>query len=557
MSRSFVKLAAVFGAAALALSGCSGSDGDEETTGGSNEETSESSEETSSEGSGETTDAVITTNGSEPQNPLVPSNTNETGGGKIVELVFAGLIYYDASGAPQNELAESIESDDNQTWTITIKEGQKFTDGSEVKASSFVDAWNQGVRDGHLSRYFFEPIKGYPEGEEVVEEMEGLKVVDDYTFTVELAQPEADFPLRLGYAAFYPLPEAGLGDADVQKAFGENPVGNGPYMLAGDGAWRHNESIDLVPNPDYDGPRKPKNGGVTIKFYANPDAAYNDLLSGNLDVADAIPDSAFATFEQELDGRSINQPTAVFQSFTIPDRLPHFEGEEGKLRRQAISMAIDREEVTDKIFQSTRTPAKDFTSPVIAGYDENVAGNEVLTFDKDKAMELWEQANEISEWEGTFELAYNADGGHQAWVDAVTNQLKNNLGIDAVGKPYPDFKSFRTEITDRTIETPFRSGWLADYPALSNFLGPLYGTGAGSNDGDYSSQEFDDLLEQAAGASSADEANELYQQAQGILFEDLPAIPLWYSNVNGGYAEGVNNVEFGWNSVPLFYNITK
>lgn len=556
MSRSFAKLAAVFGAAALALSGCSSSgDGDEENTASSGEENSASGEE--GDGGGETTDAVITTNGSEPQNPLVPSNTNETGGGKILELIFAGLVYYDASGAPVNEIAESIESDDNQLWTITIKEGQKFTDGSEVKASSFVDAWNQGVRDGHLLRYFYEPIKGYPEGEETVETMEGLKVVDDYTFTVELMQPEADFPLRLGYAAFYPLPEAGLGDESVQKEFGEHPIGNGPYMVAGEDAWRHNESIDLVPNPDYDGPRKPKNGGVTIKFYANPDAAYNDLLAGNLDVADTVPDSAFATFEQELDGRSINQPTAVFQSFTIPDRLPHFEGDEGKLRRQALSMAIDRDEVTDKIFQGTRTPAKDFTSPVIDGYDENVAGNEVLTFDPDKAKELWAQADEISPWEGTFELAYNADGGHQAWVDAVANQLKNNLGIDAVGKPYPDFKSFRTEITDRKIETPFRSGWLADYPALSNFLGPLYGTGAGSNDGDYSSQAFDDLLDQAAGASSAEEANELYQQAQGILFEDLPAIPLWYSNVNGGYAEGVNNVEFGWNSVPLFYNITK
>ncbi|MDO5723276.1 MAG: ABC transporter substrate-binding protein [Flaviflexus sp.] len=556
MSRSFAKLAAVFGAAALALSGCSSSgDGDEENNESSSEETSAAAEE--GDGGGETTDAVITTNGSEPQNPLVPSNTNETGGGKILELTFAGLIYYDASGAPVNEIAESIESDDNQLWTITIKEGQKFTDGSEVKASSFVDAWNQGVRDGHLLRYFYEPIKGYPEGEEKVEAMEGLKVVDDYTFTVELMQPEADFPLRLGYSAFYPLPEAGLGDEAVQKEFGENPIGNGPYMLAGEDAWRHNESIDLVPNPDYTGPRQPKNGGVTIKFYANPDAAYNDLLAGNLDVADTVPDSAFATFEQELDGRSINQATAVFQSFTIPARLPHFDGEEGKLRRQALSMAIDRDEVTDKIFQGTRTPAKDFTSPVIDGYDENVAGNEVLSFDPEKAKELWAQADEISPWEGTFELAYNADGGHQAWVDAVANQLKNNLGIDAVGKPYPDFKSFRTEITDRKIETPFRSGWLADYPALSNFLGPLYGTGAGSNDGDYSSQEFDDLLDQAAGASSAEEANELYQQAQGILFEDLPAIPLWYSNVNGGYAEGVNNVEFGWNSVPLFYNITK
>ncbi|TRW45339.1 peptide ABC transporter substrate-binding protein [Georgenia yuyongxinii] len=498
--------------------------------------------------------AVVTVNGNEPQNPLIPTNTNEVGGGKILDLIFAGLVYYDAEGAVHNEVAESIETEDSQTYTIKLKDGWEFSDGTPVTSKSFVDAWNQGalLSNAHLSSYFFEPIEGYSDTED--SELTGLAVVDDLTFTVKLKQPEADFPLRLGYSAFFPLPQAAFDNGD---AFGENPIGNGPYKLSAEGAWEHNIGIELVPNESYEGDRAAQNGGVNIKFYDTQDAAYNDLLSGQLDVIDAIPDSAFGTFEDELGDRAVNQPAAVFQSFTMHKDLAHFAGEEGKLRRQAISHAINRQEITDAIFQGTRTPASDFTSPVIDGWSDSVPGSEVLEYDPERAKELWAEADAIAPWDGTFTLAYNSDGGHQAWVDATVNSIRNTLGIDAEGKPYALFADLRTDVTNRVMTGAFRTGWQADYPALGNFLGPIYGTGAGSNDGDYSNPEFDKLLAEAAASTSIDEANGLYQKAQEILFQDLPAIPLWYSNVTGGYAETVDNVQFGWNSVPLMYEVTK
>ena len=283
--------------------------------------------------------AVITTNGSEPQNPLIPTATNETGGGKILDNIFAGLVYYEADGSPQNDLAESIETEDAQNYTITIRSGATFTNGDPVTAQSFVDAWQYGalLSNEQLSSYFFESIEGFSYDED--SELTGLAVVDDTTFTVKLKQPESDFPLRLGYSAFFPLPEVAFEDID---AFGENPIGNGPYMLDGEGAWEHNVKIDLVVNPDYEGGRAAQNDGLEIIFYATQEAAYADLQSGNLDVLDAVPDNALASFEDEFGDRAVNQPAAVFQSFTIPERLAHFEGEEGKLRRAAISMAINR-----------------------------------------------------------------------------------------------------------------------------------------------------------------------------------------------------------------------
>ncbi|QAY62011.1 ABC transporter substrate-binding protein [Xylanimonas allomyrinae] len=512
---------------------------------------------------------VVSAWGGEPQNPLIPTNTNEVSGGKILDLIFAGLVYYDADGAPHNEVADSITSDDNVTWTIKLKDGKTFSDGTPVKAENFVKAWNFGATTypdvpQQLSNYFFNIFEGYDKttvcADEACEaflapestELSGLKVVDDLTFTATLTSPQSDFPLRLGYSAYYPLPDSAFDD---MEAFGENPVGNGPYVLT---EWNHNVEAKLAPNDAYDGDRKAQNGGVDIKFYTELEPAYQDLLSGQLDVLDQVPDSAFGTFEADLGDRAVNQPAAIFQSFTIPGNLPHFgQDDEGRLRRQAISMAIDRKQITDVIFQGTRTPATDFTSPVIDGWSDSVPGNEVLKFDAAKAKDLWAQADAISPWEGTFTIAYNADGGHQSWVEAVTNSIKNTLGIDAEGKSYPDFATFRSDITGRTMTGAFRSGWQADYPSLYNFLGPLYGTGAGSNDGDYSNATVDQLLTEGLKADSVDDANALFQQVQEQLFKDLPAIPLWYSNATGGSGEAVDNVKFGWNSVPLLYAVTK
>ncbi|QNE88769.1 ABC transporter substrate-binding protein [Corynebacterium incognita] len=492
-------------------------------------------------------DNYVLANGSEPQNPLVPANTNETGGGRIVDMIYSGLVYYDTEGKIHNEVAESIEKKGDTTYEVKLKDW-KFSDGSPVTANSFVDAWNFAVEKSMMSSYFFEPIKGYKDG---AKEMEGLKVIDDKTFTIELNQPTADFETRLGYSAFFPLPEVAFDDIE---AFGENPVSNGPYKLE---EWAHNQSATIVANENYDGQRKAQNDGVNFAFYAQQDAAYTDLLAGNLDVLDAVPDSAFSTFEEELGDRAVNQPAAVFQSFTIPNTFDHFKGEEGKLRRQAISMAVNRKEITDTIFQGTRTPATDFTTPVLPGYSEDLEGNEVLEYNPEKAKELWEKAEKMGKYEGPLEIAYNADGGHKAWADATANSIKNTLGIEVTGKPYPDFKSLRDEVTNRTIKSAFRTGWQADYPGLGNFLEPLYATGASSNDGDYSNKEFDAKLKEAAKADDAEKANEIYLEAQEVLLEDLPAIPLWYSNVTGGSAETVSNVTFNWKSVPEYYSITK
>jgi oligopeptide transport system substrate-binding protein len=500
---------------------------------------------------------VITAFGSEPQNPLLPANTNETGGSRIMKLLYQGLFSYDVKGKPINQVAQSIDTTDSQNYTIKLKPGWKFTNGEPVNAKSFVDAWNFGslITNAQVNAFFFEPIDGYTEvhpadekAKPTAKTMKGLKVVDDLTFTVKLAAPQATFPLRLGYTAFYPLPQSAYKNI---KAFGEAPVGNGPYTL--DGKWEHNVQIKVKKNPAYKGTDPAKNNGVTVKVYTDAGAGYTDLIADNLDVDDQISENNLATFKKDLGARAINQPSGVFQSFSFPLYQPEWKGEKGRKTRQAISMAIDRKAITDTIFQGTRTPATDFTSPVVPGYSKDACG-EICTFNATKAKALLKEAGGFT---GKLEIAYNADGGHKGWVDATCNSIKNTLAIDCTGKSYPDFKSLRDPISKFTMKTAFRTGWQMDYPGMDNFLTAIYATGAGSNDAKYSNPAFDAQIKKGDTAKSPEESIKFYQDAEKILAHDVPAIPLWYSNVTGGYSNNVSNVKFDIFGVPFYTEITK
>ena len=509
---------------------------------------------------------LVLVNGGEPPYPLVPTSTNDSNGGRIIDRLFAGLMSYDAAGNPSQEVARSIETTDNVNYRIALKPDWKFTDGSPVTAHSFVDAWNYGAlsTNAQLQQSFFSPIDGFDEvsggtsdGKPGRTAMSGLQVVNDLEFTVRLKAPTIDFLLRLGHSAFYPLPDIAFRD---MAAFGRDPVGNGPYKLADspDGpSWEHNVKIDLRPNPDYHGNRKPHNKGLRFEFYANLDTAYADLLSGNLDVLDTIPPSALPIYKRDLGDNFTSGPVAVKHSLDTPLRLPHFGGEEGRLRRLALSAAVNREQICKQIFVGTRSPSRDFTARSLPGFDPNLPGNDVLNFDPDRARRLWTQADAISAWSGQYVIAYNADAGNQEWVDAVANSVKNVLGIDAVGAPQPTFAGFRTEITNHTISTAFRAAWQGDYPSMIEFLAPLFATGAGSNDVGYSNPEFDAALAAAEAAPNLQESNALANAAQRFLMHDMPVVPLWDNISVVGWSTEVKNVHVTWNGLPDYENIVK
>ena len=528
---------AAMSAVALLAAGCGGGESDD----------------TATTAAGGKTGGEVTVRGCNPENPLVPSNTTETCGGTVIDAVFAKLVHYDPeTAAPKNDIAEAIETTDNQTFTVKLKKGYKFHDGTEVKAKNFVDTWNYAAfgPNAQQSGYFMEPIEGFADLQcagtanpddpcegftPKAKELTGLKVVDDHTFTIKTTEKVSNLPVRLGYSAFAPLPDAFFKDP---KAYGEKPIGAGPYKVD---AWTKNTEIKLSKFADYSGEFGAKLDKINYKIYQDADAAYNDVIANNLDATDEIPASALIDdkYKSDLPDRNAQKEEGVIQTITFPPTKVDPNYTDPKIRK-AISMAIDRDTIIKQIFNGTRAPATGWVSPVVDGYKAEQCG-EFCKFDPAKAKALLDEAGGFKGEKIT--LSYNADAAHKEWTEATCNSIKQALGVECQATGVVDFATFRSQITDRKMKGLFRTGWQMDYPSIENFLAPIYKTGASSNDGDYSNPQFDKLLVDAAAATDPAQANSLYQQAEAILAEDFPSIPLWYGKATVGWSDKVTGVK--------------
>lgn len=533
-----VSLAAVL---ALTLAACAA----ETTTSGG--------ETTSTTGGAAGGAGVFSTYIAEPEG-LTPPNTNESEGIAVLKAVFAGLVSYDPRTAEtSNQVAESIESDDGaKTWTITLKDGWTFHDGTPVIASSFVDAWNYTAYgpNAQQNNSFFAIFEGYdavapadPDGEEgpqeapapTAETLSGLEVVDDLTFTATLVDPDPQFPVRLGYPAYFPLPEAFFDDPE---AFNEQPIGNGPFMM--EGPWEHDVEIATVAYPDYSGDPKPKAGGITFQVYADVNTAYNDLLAGNLDIVDALPTEVVAQAKTEFGDRFGESPDTALNYLGIPVYLPELQSKE---LRQALSMAIDREAIMSAIFEGNRNAAFSFIAPGLPGYRESVCPN--WEYDPERAKELFDAAGG---WEGPMTIWFNSGADHEDWVEAVANMWRDTLGIEEVVFEQLEFADYLGRLDEKGATGPFRLGWGMDYPSPQNFLEPLFASynapPVGSNSAFYNSAEFDGLIAQAneAAVDGLESAVPIYQQAEDVLCEDVPAVPMFWRKNQFAWSERVDKV---------------
>jgi oligopeptide transport system substrate-binding protein len=497
-----------------------------------------------------TSDATITIDNVEPENPLIPGNTNETGGSKVIKALFTGLLTYNPdTAAPENAMADSITTSDSKVYTVKIKSGWKFHDGTDVKAKNFVDAWNWVAYspNGALNASFLSHIAGFSDVNTTdpdedgplqapkpkTDKLSGLKIIDDTTFEITLDAPFAVFKTIVGYDVFDPLPDVFFKDT---KAFGQHPIGNGPFKFV---KWDHKQQIQITRNDDYKG-NLPKVKNITMKIYQSQDSAYADLLSNNLDYQQQVPTAALAgdKWKSDLGTRAIDRPIGAIQTITFPMYDSKFKNMNPKVR-QAISLAIDRKSITDKIFNKSREPANGWVSPAVDGYKADACGD-LCTFDATRAKQLLQEGGGFT---GDLSIAYNADGDHKAWTEATCNSITNNLGVKCTAKPYVDFATFRKAINAHKMDNIFRTGWVLDYPSIEDFLNPLYKTGGASNDGLYSNAALDAALTKADQAPSQDEANKLYQDAEAMLAQDMSVIPLWYYKQQSGYSTKVKNVK--------------
>ncbi|MFG2398422.1 peptide ABC transporter substrate-binding protein [Streptomyces lydicus] len=503
---------------------------------------------------------VVSSSWGDPQNPLEPANTNEVQGGKVLDMLFRGLKRYDPrTGAAVNVLADRIETKDSQHYTVTLKPGWTFSNGEKVTAKSFVDAWNYGaqLRNKQKNAAFFQYIDGFDRvhpasGAATATTLSGLAVKDERTFTVALNQKFSSWPDTLGYTAFMPLPQAFFKD---HAAWVDKPVGNGPYLVD---SYDKGSVMRMRKWAKYPGADPARNGGVDLRVYTDNNTAYTDLQAGNLDLVDDVPAAQLTHVKQDLGGRYLNQPAGIIQTLTFPMYDKRWSRPGSDKVRRGLSMAIDRAQITQEIFQRTRTPATDWTSPVLGkagGYQAGLCGA-ACVFDPARARQLIKEGGGLPG--GRMTLTYNADtGSHKDWIDAICNSINRTLRDDraCVGAPVGTFADFRNKIAARTMTGPFRAGWQMDYPLIQNFLQPLYYSNGSANDGKFSNPHFDTLVNQANAATDSGAAVAKFQDAERILAQQMPSIPLWYQNGSGGYSERISNVSLNAFGVPVYNQI--
>lgn len=514
-----LRATAVAAALALGLAACGGGEG-----GGG--ETSPGAEPTGSPGGsyiGEVTEPTF----------LAPfSNCYESECGQVLDMILDPLVSVNADTGElvYDGLAESIESNDDSTvWTVTLKEGRTFQNGEPVDSESFARAWNysQNPKNAQATAGFMSHIQGAGEGKE----MSGFKIIDPQTFEVTLSAPFSQFGQQMSFApAFSPIAKECMADL---KACNEEPIGTGPYMM--DGKWQHDKQIAVTRWDDYAGDQTAVADAVTFKMYTNPTAAFRDFQNGGLDVIALAPE-VYLEAKGQLGDEIIEEPTATLTYMGFPTKVKPFDD---KRVRQAISMSFDRQLIVDQVLNGQAYPSTDIVTPPIPGSRDDAC--EYCTYDPERAKQLFEEAGVDAE--ETLQWYFNADAGHDAWVEASARQVQETLGFDYKLNSL-EWAKYLEFLDKQDFDGPFRLGWSLDYPSPENYIRPIVGTGGDANYTGYSNPELDKLLKEGDAAQSNEEAIAKYQAADDVALEDMPIIPMWSGGIAIAHSDHVGDVGY-------------
>ncbi len=217
--------------------------------------------------------------------------------------------------------------------------------------------------------------------------------------------------------------------------------------------------------------------------------------------------------------RFLSVDSGSFTYMGFPFYIPEFDD----VRiRQALSMAIDRETIIDRVLNGLYTPATDVIAPFVTGSRDDAC--QYCEYDPEEAKKLFDEAGGI---EGnTVHIWFNNDGGHEDWVQAIAEGWKNDLGLDYELESQP-FTPYLKTLDEGKVDGPYRLGWLPDYPSPENYLDPLYGEGS-SNYGQWAGPAHDEFIKTVAEADAAPSIEEgipTYQEAADIILDEHAGHP--------------------------------
>ncbi|MDO5499737.1 MAG: ABC transporter substrate-binding protein [Propionibacteriaceae bacterium] len=492
-----------------------------------------------------------------PEGLLLPAAALDSCGLRITEAVNARLTRIDpATGQPELDLAEAIDTADSLTFTVRLARGRLFHDGTEVKARNIVSAWNWAAYGPHQipAQSWFSiidggaamtcPAEGTCSKDVLPTELAGLRILDDYSFTIRTVSPVGDLRARLAHPAFSPLPDAFFAmDDEGRETFTLEPIGSGPFRIAGITP----TETTLAAFEDYTGTPRPRVQNVTLRRYDAPEQgldafrAYNDVVANTLDYTEVIPTDQLVDdlWQRDLPERHGTWDTRSVQVLNFIAGDSHLT--DPRIRR-AISMAIDRQALARQVFAGTREPATSWVSPAVPDYPADACG-ELCAYDLAEARALFTEAGGYPE---VFRITVNEDGGHKQWADALCNQLKNTLELDCQVNLLDNQAQVLEALARGELTGMVRQG----SPVEAVSTGALsaetalgaYASDSGRNRVGYRNPEFDARFNAARDVTTREGALEAYHAAELLLREDPPSVPLWFASTPYGYSTRISDV---------------
>lgn len=485
-----------------------------------------------------------------------PQVVEDVNGSEVVRDLFEGLYNQNAAGeiVPGVALSHSV-SDDNMTYTFTLREDAKWSDGTPVTAGDFVYAWQRAV-DPELAS----PYAWYMElmsirngaaiiaGEKPITDL-GVSAPDDHTLVVELSQPLPYFAKMVSHATTFPAPKWAIEAHGAEWTRPGNIVTNGAYVLT-----QHvpKERSERDRNPMYWDNDKTVLDKVVTLVIGDDAQGLTRWRAGEVDKTE-IPAGQYPGLKDEFPSEAYALPRLCnyYMTFNLKDGPEAFQDVRV---RQALSYALDRNVIVERVLQGGQFPAYTFTPGATDGFEiPKVDFANMTQAERDtKAKALLAEAGYGPDGDKlAFTYLYNTSESHQQIAIVASQMWKQKLGVE-VTLENQEWKVFLETRGNQNFELA-RGAWCGDYNEASTFL-DLLTTQSGYNDGKYSNARVDDLMAQA---KSSKDTNPLYAGVEKILAEEMPVIPIYHASTNmmlDNSVKGwpVRNVEQTWYSKDLY-----
>ena len=535
--RNFLKVAGV-SAAALGLAACGGSKSGSTATSGST---------AGSTAGGVNTAGFTVQYGSNPET-LDPALNNAIDGANTIITIFEPLLLINENNEVVGGQAESWEtSEDGLTWTFTMRDGLKWSDGTDLNAKDFEYSFKRMVDPNTAAPYAetclgmidgFEEAAGFPDADgnptaEPNPDALNVKASDDgKTLTIVLSYPCSYFDKMAAFATMSPVQQATVeANGDAWCTSPDTFVSNGPYMITD---WTPSERIVLTKNPNYVGgwdSSKIVSDTITLLLLEDSSASYAAYNSGEAQLIKDVPTDEIPSLTKAEDGGDFYVDT-ILGTYYVSLNLQRDAFKDAKVRK-ALSLAIDRDYVANTIMQGTYSAADSIVGPGIvdeSGYFHDNGNAPYISADYEanlaEAKKLLEEAG-YPNGEGYPTIEYSTnDAGYHVPLAEYLQQAWGDLGITLTINKM-EWSSFTPARRAGEYDVA-RNGWVMDYNDPSNML-DLFCSGNGNNDGKYSNPDFDAAIDASRVADSAEHFAQLHK-AEDILMEDMGCLPIAYYN---------------------------